>query len=500
MRQQWYELIDDKKPQRPAVRRRRQARALWASLGAIVLIVVAIYAPALIDAPLASAEPFAVSRADAPESLGESSLLGDFDALADLYDSVAPSIVNIRVSSRESTAALPGFNGQDSESPLLQSQGSGFVYDENGHIVTNNHVVEDAETVLVIFYNGLWADAEVVAADPQADLAVIKVTPPAGLEWRVLPIDESDGLRVGHMVVAIGNPFGLAGTMTTGVVSALGRGIPVGDETMTRYTLPDVIQTDAAINPGNSGGPLVDLNGNVVGVNFAIRSQVRSNSGVGFAVPASVVRRVVPALIETGRFDYAYLGLSGSSISADLSGALGLPEGLLGVYVAEVIPDGPSAGAGLRGGTVSVNGPGGGLFRQGGDIITAIDGVSVQRFEDLVSYLVTRAAPGQRVSLTVIRNGNTMDVDVTLGERPAFAVETATVEQDGDINAREAIAIATEAVADSGLLQGDVEERVATPDEMDGVSVWVVELTAGSSTATVIVDAATGEVLEMDIR
>ena len=500
MNQQWYELIEDGKANPPAKSSHARSKIVWASIGTILLVLVATYAPALMLVPSATAGPAFITRADAPESLNESSLVGDFEALADLYDSIAPSIVNIRVTSRESGIALPGFNGQDGESPLLQSQGSGFVYDNDGHIVTNNHVVEDAESVLVIFHNGLWAEAKVVAADPQADLAVIEVTPPAGLEWRVLPVDESDNLRVGHMVVAIGNPFGLAGTMTTGIVSALGRGIPVGDGSMTRYTLPDVIQTDAAINPGNSGGPLVDLNGKVVGVNFAIRSEVGSNSGVGFAIPASVVRRVIPALIEAGRFDYAYLGLSGSSISADLASALDLPDGLLGVYVSEVIPGGPSADAGLLGGNIAVSGANGGQFRQGGDIITAIDDLPVQRFEDLVSYLVTRAAPGQQVSLKVIRNGETIAVSVTLGERPAFAVQTPTSEQDGDINAREAIAIATEAVTDSGLLQGSIDERVATPDERNGVLVWVVELTAGDTTASVVVDAATGEVLELDVQ
>src|SRR5690606_18714014 len=154
------------------------------------------------------------------------------------------------------------------------------------------------------------------------------------MEWRPLPLAETNSLRVGHTVIAIGNPFGLDGTMTTGIVSAMGRGIPLGDGTIPNYTLPDVIQTDAAINPGNSGGPLLDLNGNVVGVNFAIRSQVRSNTGVGFAIPVSILRRVVPALIEDGQFDYAYLGLSGSSINPFLAEALDLPANQLGVYVA----------------------------------------------------------------------------------------------------------------------------------------------------------------------
>src|SRR5690606_10746222 len=172
---------------------------------------------------------------------------------------------------------IPGFGLRDGEEgPLQEGQGSGLIYDDQGHIVTNNHVVEDAESVLVVFSSGYWAEAEVVAADPLADLAVLRVTPPEGIEWRPLPLAEPDSLRVGYTVIAIGNPFGLDGTMTTGIVSALGRGVPVGESLTSRYTLPDVVQTDAAINPGNSGGPLIDLSGRVVGVNFAIRSQVRA--------------------------------------------------------------------------------------------------------------------------------------------------------------------------------------------------------------------------------
>ena len=500
MDSRWYELRVDPTSSPKRKSRRRSSFLIWVALGSVLLVLAAVYAPALWQAPAATAVPITSTVADAPVTLIESSLVRDSEALADLYESVAPSIVNIQVTSRGGASLFPGFGGQDDQSPLLQSQGSGFIYDAEGHIVTNNHVVEDAESVLVVFHNGLWAEADVVAADPQADLAVIRVTPPATFEWRVLPVDEGDSLRVGHTVVAIGNPFGLAGTMTTGVVSALGRGIPVGDGNVTRYTLPDVIQTDAAINPGNSGGPLIDLQGRVAGVNFAIRSQERSSSGVGFAIPAAVVRRVVPALIEDGAFDYAYLGLSGSSISADIAGALELPEGLLGVYVAEVIPGGPSADAGLRGGDEPVDGPNGVRFWHGGDIITAIDGQSVQRFEDLVSYLVTRAAPGQQVNLSVLRDGSSVSVAVQLGERPVFAATASVVEDDGDISVREAIAIATDALEESGLLQGDIEERVAAPENRDGVAVWVVEFTAGDSAATVVVDAETGEVLELDVQ
>ncbi len=496
-----YELVEATQTTPRRTPRKRVQQALWILLGAAVVVLAALYVPVLWEETqsLQSVTAEAAYIA-APQSVDESSLLSDQEALADLYESVAPSVVNIQVTTQAESAMFPGFNMPEGEGPLLESQGSGFIYDEQGHIVTNNHVVEDAVSVLVIFNDGRWADAEVVAADPQADLAVIKVTPPEGMEWRPLQVEVNDNLRVGHTVVAIGNPYGLAGTMTTGIVSALGRGLPVGDDMETRYTLPDVIQTDAAINPGNSGGPLLNLNGQVVGVNFAIRSEVRSNSGVGFAVPAAVVRRVVPALIEDGAYNYAYLGLSGSTISAELSKTLELPEGLLGVYVAEVIPGGPSDDAGLRGGDRTVEGPTGIQFRSGGDIVTAIDGQPVQRFEDLVSYLVTKASPGQEVTLTVVRDGETLEIDVTLGERPVQDATAQTREPGPGISAREAIDIAVEAVEETGMLRGAIVEKVAAPDERDGADVWVVELSTSRQTATVVVDAETGDVLAMDVQ
>jgi len=496
-----YELVTAEKNTRRPASRRRALKALWILAGVALLALGAYYVPAMrLDrsAGTATAETVFVA---APPSIGASSLITDQEALADLYESVGPSVVNIQVTTRASAAMFPGFEMPEGEGPVLESQGSGFIYDDLGHIVTNSHVVEDAESVLVIFHNGRWADAEIVAVDPQADLAVIKVTPPSGMEWQPLEIDPADTLRVGHAVVAIGNPFGLAGTMTTGIVSALGRGLPVGEDTDTRYTLPDVIQTDAAINPGNSGGPLIDLEGQVVGVNFAIRSEVRSNSGVGFAIPAAVARRVVPALIEKGAYDYAYLGLSGSTISAQAAKILELPEDLQGVYVAEVIPGGPSDQAGLRGGDVAVEGSDGVQYRRGGDIVTAIDGVPVQRFEDLVSYLVTRASPGEEVTLTVLRGEETLELPVVLGARPAQAAASGSSQPDDEgISAREAIAIAEDAVKESGLLSRSIEEKVATPDEQDGIAVWVVELSTSRETAMVVVDAVTGEVLALNVR
>ena len=471
---------------------------------ALLLIVGVLYAPLLWEQPPVAAEPenaaAATSGTGAPAPQMTASLMDDQEALADLYEAVAPSVVNIQVASR-SDFTLPGFDIPDDESPLQESQGSGFIYDDQGHIITNNHVVEGAETVLVVFNNGFWAAAEVVASDPQADLAVIRVEPPANFEWRPLPLAAAEALRVGHSVIAIGNPFGLDGTMTTGVVSALGRGVPVGDGAVSRYTLPDVIQTDAAINPGNSGGPLLNLNGEVVGINFAIRSQVRANAGVGFAIPVSIIGRIVPALIEDGRYPYAYLGMQGSSISAPLAALLGLAPNELGVYVAEVIPGSPSADAGLQGGSEVVTDENGIEFERGGDIVTAIDGQRVQRFEDLVSYLVTQAAPGQTITLTIVRNDETLQVPVVLGERPATTASAASPAPGLDgINAREAIELATQVAEESGVLTSEIMERIATPDELEGGDVWVVELVTETETVMVTLDALTGEVLSLDVE
>ena len=435
----------------------------------------------------------------------------DQQALADLYDAIAPSVVNIQVEqSGDAASGLNPFNLPDlpnmPDMPQLPDipqmpqggQGTGWVYDTAGHLVTNNHVVDGAEKVTVTFANGLWADAEVVAADPQSDLAVIKVKAPAGVDLRPLPLATNDDLRVGYTVIAIGTPFGLESTMTTGIVSALGRGYPVGDAAGGNYTLPDVIQTDAAINPGNSGGPLLNLNGEVVGINFAIESPVRASSGIGFAIPVSIVRRVIPALINDGVYHYPYLGIGGQTVTPQLAEALELKGSLVGAYVESVSDGGPAAKAGVRGGN-RPTGQDDQSPRAGGDIITAIDGQPVQQFEDLVSYLITQTEPGQKVTLTVLRDGKTREVEVTLGERPATQPGQAQ-SPSGEIDARAAIDIARKAVSEQKLLRREITETVATEGERDGRPVWVVELSDGRQTATVVVDAETGEVIETAVR
>jgi S1-C subfamily serine protease len=303
-----------------------------------------------------------------------------------------------------------------------QGQGSGFVYDTQGHILTNYHVVEGAKKVEVDFMSGYKTYGTVMGTDLDSDLAVINVDVPAE-ELHPVPLGDSDALKVGQTVVAIGNPFGLSGTMTVGIISALGRTLESAHATAegSFFTAGDIIQTDAAINPGNSGGPLFNLNGEVVGVNRAIRTLSSTNtgdpvnSGIGFAVSVNVVKRVVPVLISQGKYDYPYLGISSrDDLTLDAIELLGL-KSFTGAYVAEVTKGGPADKAGLHAGTKATSIPN---LYAGGDLITAIDGVPVRHFDDMLSYLIANKSPGDVVVLTVMRGDQTVDISVTLGKRP----------------------------------------------------------------------------------
>ncbi len=325
--------------------------------------------------------------------------------LTDLYASVSGGVVSIRVYTESGGG-----------------QGSGFVYDAQGHIVTNEHVVAGAQQIEVDFPSGDKVWAELVGVDTNVDLAVLRVDVPAGV-LHPLPLGDSSQVRVGEIVVAIGNPFGLAGTMTVGIVSALSRTIdseraaPGGGV----FSTGDIIQTDAAINLGNSGGPLVNLRGEVIGVNRAILTEAYSimgaptNSGVGFAIPVNVVRRVVEAILAGGEFQHPYLGvLCLSSLDLQTVEALGLPR-VTGAYVTDVTPGGPADRAGIVGG----RGPAViGDVPRGGDLIVAIEGSPVREFGDLLSYLVNNTEAGQVVTLTVVRNGEEVEIPVTIGARP----------------------------------------------------------------------------------
>ena len=322
--------------------------------------------------------------------------------LVDLYAMVNPAVVNITVFTESEGFLLP------------EGQGSGFVIDEEGNIVTNAHVVHGSEEVEVTFYDGSTFTAEVLGEDLNSDLAVVKVS---RLIEGITPVKlgNMDELAVGQPVVAIGNPFGLEGTLTLGIISSLGRTIPA----LTPFSIPQSIQTDAAINPGNSGGPLLNMAGEVIGVNAQIETDgtSRSNLGVGFAIPVSIIKKVIPELIADGEYAWAWFGVRGGNLTPALVEAMGLDINQ-GAYIADVLSDGPAAAAGLEGAedvdTVRKR-----QVEVGGDIIIAIDGTPVNTFDDLLIYIALEAVPGQEVMVTILRDGETIDIPVTLEERPA---------------------------------------------------------------------------------
>jgi 2-alkenal reductase len=306
------------------------------------------------------------------------------------------------------------------QSPFAGGLGSGFVWDSEGHIVTNNHVVEGATKIEVTFADGTSLPATLVGADPYSDLAVIQVEG-AGDLLKPVTMGDSDLVKVGELAIAIGNPYGLANTMTVGIISALGRSIPAGEMSMftgnPRFTIPEIIQTDAPINPGNSGGVLLNDQGEVIGVTTAIESSSGSNAGIGFVVPSNTVKQVVPTLIEDGGFKHPYLGISGSTLVREIAEAMNLDANTKGALVGEVVEGGPAAEAGLIGSTdeTTIDGQ---SVPVGGDVIIAINGNEIKSMDDLIAYLLGKTRVGETVTLTILRDGNPMEVGVTLGERP----------------------------------------------------------------------------------
>lgn len=323
--------------------------------------------------------------------------------LVNLYAQVNPSVVNINVFIEQGQTVVSA------------GQGSGFVYDVDGHIVTNAHVVHGSSRIEVIFPDGTTLRAEPTGEDLYSDLAVLRVDSlPAGVQ--PLRMADMSSVAVGQTVVAIGNPFGLGGSMTRGIISALGRTIPA---LVTSFSIPQAIQTDAPINPGNSGGPLLNLKGEVIGVNAQIETggESRTNSGIGFAIPVSIVQRVVPDLIATGKHAWAWLGVRGGSVYPALVEAMDLSVNK-GAYISEVITGGPSAKAGLHGSDsrTTIDGQ---IVEIGGDVIIAIDGQTIGSFEDILIYIALNTSPGQEVLLTIIRDGKEKQVTLVMEERPS---------------------------------------------------------------------------------
>ncbi|MCB9455259.1 MAG: trypsin-like peptidase domain-containing protein [Anaerolineaceae bacterium] len=335
--------------------------------------------------------------------------------LTNIYERLAPSVVNIEVSVETPHPDIVEFG---------ISRASGFVLDTEGHIVTNAHVVDGAQAISVTFNDGYVTTAELIGADVFSDLAVVKVNvSPERLHPIV--IGDSDSVQVGARAIAIGNPFGLASSMTVGIVSGLGRQLPsaelINNDITPGFQNPSIIQVDTDINPGNSGGPLLNSQGEVIGVNTAIRTESGIFEGVGFAVPAATVRRVVPELIAKGQVEYAWLGITvlpvdeGYGVAA-LAEPLGLPVEA-GVLINNVSNDSPASKGGLQGGShlETVRGR---AVCAGGDIIVAINGEFIATMDELVSYLVVNTAPGDTVTLLVVRGNETFEVPITLESRP----------------------------------------------------------------------------------
>jgi serine protease Do len=382
--------------------------------------------------------PLTSSSSNAPAAQSSGLLSSYQSALENIYTQVNPSVVNIQVmqpqtASSQNLFPFPFFNNpgqqgtpnQATPAPQFsEALGSGFVWDKQGDIVTNNHVVAGASSIQVTFSDGQSVSAKLVGADPYSDLAVVKVDVPAS-SLNPVQLADSSQVKVGQVAIAIGNPFGLQNTMTAGIVSAVGRILPVSQESLQgnqpssgQYSIPDVIQTDAPINPGNSGGVLVNDQGQVLGVTSAIESPVQANSGIGFVIPSNIVKKVVPSLIKSGSYKTSYLGISGTDLTPDLDKAMNLGASQRGALIETVVPNGPADQAGLKGSSqqVTISGQ---TVAVGGDVITAINGQPVNGMDDLISYLFSDTQVGQKVSLTILRDGQQMSVDVTLAARPA---------------------------------------------------------------------------------
>jgi 2-alkenal reductase len=346
----------------------------------------------------------AIESAAPPQIVGSNLLEEQERVYTEIYNTVAPSVVSISISVRRSANSL--------FTPI--SSGSGFVIDSAGHIVTNYHVVsttdqagevigEDGEVrVEVSMFDGTLATAEVVGLDPDSDLAVIRVDLSAD-RLRPVVMGNSDALAVGQLAFAIGNPFSNDWTLTTGIISALNRSI-VG---LNSFSIGGVIQTDTAINPGNSGGPLLNMRGEVIGVNSQIESETRSNSGIGFAVPSNLVAKVARSLIERGAIQYSYIGIQSRPIDLNLIENFNLPNNIRGIAIQQVLPNTPAARAGIR------------SFGNGQvDVLTAINGRPVSDFDEMIGYLAINTNPGDTITVTIYRNGEVLQLPVTLTNRP----------------------------------------------------------------------------------
>ena len=318
-------------------------------------------------------------------------------SLMEIFEKAEPGVVRVNTI-RNQTSDIGGV-------------GSGFVFDKMGHIITNAHVIEGSTKTVVTFLDGRSYNAEIIGMDEYTDIGVIKVNADLKL-LNPLSLGDSSNLNVGEPIAAIGNPFGLSGSMTSGIVSQMGRLLPSG----SGYSIPDVIQTDAAINPGNSGGPLLNMRGNIVGINTAIKSTTGEFTGVGFAVPSQTVAKIVPTLISDGEYKHPWIGISGRDIDPDTANVLGLKDAL-GFLIITVVENSPASDAGLVGSDkmIKVDGM---EYPVGGDIIMAVDGMDVRKIDDILIHLQRVKTVGDEMNLEILRDGRTTNVTIILQERP----------------------------------------------------------------------------------
>ena len=319
-------------------------------------------------------------------------------SLMEIFEKAEPGVVRVNTIQNQTVNETGGV-------------GSGFVFDKMGHIITNAHVVEGSTKTIVTFLDGRSYNAEIIGVDEYTDIGVIKVNADLKL-LQPLSLGDSSNLNVGEPIAAIGNPFGLSGSMTSGIVSQMGRLLPSG----SGYSIPDVIQTDAAINPGNSGGPLLNMRGNIVGINTAIQSTTGEFTGVGFAIPSQTVAKIVPILIDEGEYKHPWIGISGRDIDPDTANVLGLKDAL-GFLIITVVENSPAADAGLIGSDkiIEVDGK---EYSIGGDIIVAVDGMDVRKIDDILVHLQRVKTVGDEMNLEILRDGRTTNVTIILQERP----------------------------------------------------------------------------------
>jgi len=367
-------------------------------LGATVILLV--FAFVMIPPPSLSPPEIIVSNGHGPSTVGEETplSLGKDLSLIQIFERAEAGVVRVNIQRSEEVVSTNGV-------------GSGFVFDKNGHVITNAHVVENSDKVVVTFLDGRSYNAEVIGIDPATDISVIRVDADSSL-LKPLLIGDSSNLKVGMQVAAIGNPFGLSGSMTSGIVSALGRLLPQE----SGFSIPDVIQTDAAINPGNSGGPLLNSRGEVVGINTAIQSATGEFTGVGFAIPSNTIAKIVPKLISDGTYHHPWVGIAGRDINPDLAKVLHLTDAR-GFLIVNVVEGSPADKAGLKGSseTKEIDGI---EYLIGGDVVLSVDGNVVRKIDDILIHLQRYKSVGDEMVLEILRDGRVTNIVVKLDERP----------------------------------------------------------------------------------